>query len=190
MKVIVFISRTGGIFVKELTGTSYDGRKPGKVYTTMKNKQVKLATAMTGEEYVDCVKAAWQHFMQKREFRSLAANAMLVHDKSTAHLSACVVQGLKDLGIAAVVQPARSPDLMPLDYGVFGSAKNRLDADLPRNVRWEDKATCFKKLLSDGSPNAVVEEFPLRLKACMISNGEHFVMALNELKKGTRDKIK
>ena len=185
LKLIVFVSMAGGTFIKELTGTAYEGYISGKQYTTVQNKQVKRATAMTGEEYMDCVKAAWKHFMRLSPFRRVAAHAMLVHDKSTVHCSACVVLGLRNMDLTSVVQPARSPDLMPLDYGIFGPAKNKLDAESPRDTRWEDRVALLKGILTARSPDATIAEFPLRLRACIASNGEHFGIALNELRKAT-----
>lgn len=88
---------------------------------------------MTGEEYMDCVKAAWQHFTRLSLFRRVAAHTMLVHGKSTGHCSACVVQGLRDMKRTSTVQHASSPNLMPLYYGIFGPAKNTLDAECPRD---------------------------------------------------------
>lgn len=140
---------------------------------------------MTGEEYMDCVKAAWQHFTRLSLFRRVAAHTMLVHGKSTGHCSACVVQGLRDMKRTSTVQHASSPDLMPLYYGIFGPAKNTLDAECPRDTRWEDRVALLKGILTARSPDATIAEFPLRIRVCIASSGEHFGIALNELRKVT-----
>jgi len=113
----------------------------------------------------------------------VAAHTMLVHGKSRLHCSACVVQGLRDMKLTSTVQHASSPDLMPLYYGIFGPAKNKLDADGSRDTRWEDRVALLKGILTARSPDATIAEFPLRLCACIPSNGEHFGIALNELRK-------
>lgn len=188
LKLIVFISSVAGVFVKELTGTSYEGSEAVRKYEILKSKQVKQATSMTGEEYMDCVQAAWQHFSRMGAFRHRAGHAMLVHDKSRVHMSGTVVQGLQCLKVAHAVQPARSPDFMPLDYGIFGTAKNQLEAALPKNAKWEAKVAMFKQLLMKSEAAAAIAQFPLRLHACIISQGEHFGDELMELKRRRKRK--
>jgi hypothetical protein len=132
---------------------------------------------------MDCVKAAWQRFARLSLFRRVAAHTMLVHGKSRGHCSACIVQGLPDMKLTSTVQHASSPDLMPLYNGTFGPARNNLDADCPRDTRWEDRVALLKGILTARSPDATIAEFPLRLRAYIALNVEHFVIALNELRK-------
>jgi hypothetical protein len=70
------------VFIKETTGTAYDGFAAQKTYKTKQQKAIVDAAGMTGEEYMDAVRAAWEHFIKVPEFRRVRAGAMLVHDKS------------------------------------------------------------------------------------------------------------
>jgi hypothetical protein len=57
------------------------------------------------------------------------------------------MNGLLNMGMEAKVQPARSPDTMPLDYGVFGTAMMKLGREVDRNSSWETKVLKFKEIL-------------------------------------------
>lgn len=185
LKLAVFCNTIGGIFVKETTGSTYDGYQADKVYKTKRGAD---AGSIVGDEYVDCVKAALDHYMQFPAFRRLHASAMLVHDKSNVHMSKPVMQALKDMQLRVEVQPPRSPDLMPLDYGIFGFTKNQLERALSKHTKWSDRVQKFKQLLTSASAVATIEEFPLRLQACIDSNGEHLQNALKALKKSRSSK--
>ena len=175
------------MFVYETTGTAYEGCMVTKKYQTKKNNLLQDASAMTGEEYMDAVKAAWQHFMQHNAFRRVAGNAMLVHDKARQHTCSAVHQWLQQQGVAEAVQPARSPDMMPMDYSVFGTARTLLDRAQPVRARWEDRVATFKQLLSSFEPRATIEEFPLRMKVCIESSGQQFGNELRDSRGGDRD---
>jgi hypothetical protein len=89
---------------------------------------------MAGEEYSPFLKAAWEHFMKQPGFRAHHRSALLVHDRSKAHGSTNVKHSLEEMNLACKVLPPRSPDLMPLDYGVFGSVKQQLGRELPHGL--------------------------------------------------------
>jgi len=184
-KAAVFCNSVAGVFIFETTGTSYPGCKTKKKYQTKKGKEMKEASAFTGQEYLDAVKAAMQHFERTsawRAARRMAGTVMLVHDKSRIHTAAAVTEGLKRMEIEAVVQPARSPDLMPLDYGIFGTAKNEEARRRPLHASWEVRVELFKEILLNSAAAATIGEFPLRAEACIASNGQHFLKALNDVK--------
>jgi hypothetical protein len=183
LKLVVFCNAAGGVFIKETTGTAYDGFTAQKTYKTKQRKASVDAAGMTGEEYMDAVRSAWEHFMKVPRFRRVRAGAMLVHDKCRAHTCAHVSGGLKSMGLRAVVQPPRSPDLMPLDYGIFGFSKRQLERQLTPHPKWEDRVSMYKDILSSTSPAATIKEYPLRLRACSDSRGEHLGTALSELKR-------
>jgi hypothetical protein len=183
LKLAVFTNIAGGMFLFETTGTSYEGYTPKKNYQTKKNKQFQDAGAMTGEEYMDAVKAAWAAFMRQSAFRRIAGSAVLVHDRARQHTCSAVQQWLKQQGLTAVVQPARSPDMMPLDYGVFGTTRTQLGRTLTMQARWEDRVATFKGFLSSFKPAATIGEFPLRMKACIESGGQQFGNELKGLKR-------
>ena len=183
LKLVVFCNAIGGVFVKETTGTNYDGYVAERVYQIRQRGAMKPAVAITGEEYMDAVRAAWAHFMAVPGFCHVSADCVLVHDKSTVHTCTHVVHGLMDIGLRSAVQPTRSPDLMPMDYGVFGFTKNQLARELPMHSKWEDRVSRYMELLSTTSPAATIQQYPLRLQACIAARGEHLECALATLKK-------
>ena len=174
MNLVVFNNRLAGTFIVEATGTSYKGYVARRQYTTKKGKHEQAASRITGNEYLDAVKAAWRHLNKDPAFHSVAACAMLVHDKGKHHVSSAVTEGLQRLGLTTVVQPARSPDLMPLDYGIFGTARGELERQgLPR-AAWEPRVKAFKQILMGSAARATIDQFPLRVKACIDCSGQHF----------------
>ena len=144
------------------TGTAYEGYVPKKKYKTKKQTD---ANCIVGEEYMDCVKAAMEHFMKCPSFAKLRSKALLVHDRSRVHSSTPVQHGLPDLPLRAVLQPARSPDLQPLDYGIFGFTKNELGRTRIEGGKWVDRVHKFMEILRRVSPSPTIAEFPLRLQA-------------------------
>lgn len=183
LRLAVFCNAVGGVFIKETTGTAYDGFAAEKTYKKKQRTALVDAAGMTGEEYMDVVRAAWDAFMKVPEFRRVSAGAMLVHDKCRAHTCAHVSAGLSDMGLRVAIQPPRSPDLMPLDYGIFGFSKRQLERRLTQHAKWEDRVTMYKDILSSTSPAATIQEYPLRLQACCDSEGEHLGSALTVLKR-------
>lgn len=180
LKLAVFCNTLGGMFIKETTGTRYEGYIAEKTYRT---KQGDGAGSIVAEEYIDCLRAAVSHFMSVPAFRRQATSPMLMHDRSKIHTSKLVTHALQDLQLRAALQPPRSPDLMPLDYGIFGFTKAKQEREEPMHATWGDKVKMFKNLLTNAPTKATINEFPLRLQACIDSRGEHLGDALKALKK-------
>jgi hypothetical protein len=67
----------------------------------------------------------------------------LVHDRSGAHPS----QQIPGLTWKVVMHPPHSPDMMPLDYGIFGAAKGDLDRKVQPTWKWVDRVNEFKRIL-------------------------------------------
>ena len=131
----------------------------------------KAAKGMTKAEYMDCMRAACDHFQQHSSaFRRLGGNIYLVHDKSTCHPT----QPIPGLSWRPVAHPPHSPDLMPLDYGIFGAAKQELDRKAPRGMPWADKVRLFKEILDKAPVKATISAYQSRLKACFEAGGKHF----------------
>ena len=173
VKVAVAICKLGGVYIKELTGTKYNGCKPIKEY---KNDNGKVLTCMGGQEYCDFLRGAKRHFMRQAAFSKRSAEAMLVHDKSTPHQSKVATEALARLRLKAVVQPPRSPDLMPLDYGIFGRVKTAIAGRVKILRTWEESVSELeKKLLAARSDliDSTIDQFPRRLEACIASLGDH-----------------
>jgi hypothetical protein len=168
LKLAVFVNLVAGIWMKELTGTKLSGPALNKGYQTRQGKQAK---GMTKQEYMDCVREARDHFQASSSaFRRLGSNIYLVHDKCRTHPS----QPIPGVAWTPVAHPPHSPDLMPLDYGIFGAAKLELDRRATRAMPWEEKAALFKKILQEAPLEATIKAFRSRLMACIDAGGKHF----------------
>lgn len=181
VNVAVAISICGGMYVKEVTGTAYRGCEDRRTFSTAKGGE---ARSMGGEEYVRFLEDAWRYFSEQRAFRRTTPPALLVHDRSKVHQSKYVQQELKAMGLESVLAPPRSPDLMPLDYGVFGTIKQQLGRELPPTASWDDRAPKFMELLRGAAIQGAVEGYVTRLRACISARGCHIEEALKELKRG------
>ena len=179
LKLAVACNAVAGMFIQEVTGTKYEGFQKGS-YEVQGKDGPKPATSMNSEEYLHFVGAAWAGFKQKPAFRTVSKGAMLIHDKSRVHTSKKVQDGLKALGLAYMVQPPRSPDLMPLDYGIFGSIKVKLARAAPRLKTWEEKVQAFKSMLLEFNPAPTISQFQLRIARVIEREGKHIELGLKK----------
>lgn len=174
LKLAVAVCKLGGVFIKELTGTKYRGCKSIKKYYKKSGKQL---SCMGAEEYKEFLLDAWQYFLSKPRFWQRRDEAILIHDKYQVHGSRQVATALADKNIRLLVQPARSPDLMPLDYGIFGTAKAKIGGRGQRCRTWEDKVSRLEGFLRATSRDKLVrrtiDQFPKRLQACIRADGGH-----------------
>ena len=125
IRAIVFINTVGGSCVKLATGSQADGLDepiPTQQYCT---KQGKEATSLTQEEYKDVVYAAVQHYCSYKPFSYVCGQAVPVHDRDPSHPKRSTLCLPTGVSIAALLQPPRSPDLMPLDYSVLGVVRSQ-----------------------------------------------------------------
>lgn len=169
----------GGIFCREVSGTKYPGYKQ-KQYMKPGGQPY---SKMGAEEYADFLKAAWQHFMSDTGFRRRSHQAWLVHDRDTAHTSKRVQSLVDHLGLQTVLTPPRSPDLQPLDYGVFGNCKRQLAKQSLQQEKWPSTAVEFKNIVQDAPFRKAIEQFYTRLKACIAAGGQHFESRLSAMQK-------
>ncbi len=169
LKLCVFINLCGGVLLFETTGTDYGGYKPGKGYTTKKNEE---AHSITAEEYNDYVREAVKTYNKNPSFRKLRNKVLLIHDRSRVHSKGSI----EGVPWEVAMHPPRSPDLMPLDYGVFGTAKNeevRISRS-KKNFSWEERVSTFKTILKEYKGEHTIKQYPKRLKACINNIGYHF----------------
>jgi hypothetical protein len=151
----------------DVSGTKYDGQVLGEDYQTQQGKKAK---GMTKMEFAACVRAAYMYYNDKfPAFKRLSQEILLVQDGARVHGK----EILPDAPWVPVTQPPHSPDMMPLDYGIFGFTKIRLQRAVDRGDSWESRVQLFKKFLTEASVVATINEFPLRMKACIASNGMH-----------------
>jgi len=66
---------------------------------------------------------------------------------------------------------------MPLDYGIFGTAKQELDRRALSNMPWVEKAQLYKDILLEGPMAATIKAYQSRLKACINVGGKHVRMS-------------
>lgn len=99
----------------------------------------------------------------------------LLHDRDAAHTSKAFNKFAKDYNINAVVLPARSPDLDPLDYGVFGPAQKKLSAQMERRaMSWEEQCSFLEQAIKETNTDAAIMQLPRRIKRCIAAKGGHF----------------
>lgn len=179
VSAIVFINLKHGVFVKLLTGTRVphatgDLKKllPTGNYSTIKGDP---ASRMTTKEYIECVRSAMIHFAGKGatvyQRERVVKQLRLVHDKSTCHPGAPIDVGLPGAKLNVSMAAPRSPDLMPLDYAVFGLAKRKLLDAQQSHWTWADRAAFFIRTLQDFNPKACIEAYPARLQECWEKSG-------------------
>ena len=163
----MFVNLIGGVYIKELTGTKYHGRDQHEVFQTIQGKD---AQSMTLKEYAAAVKAAHDHFNSKfRAFKALNTEVIIVHDGARVHHK----KQIPGVPWTTVTQPPHSPDMMPLDYGIFGFTKSRLQRAVLRSDAWEDKVQMFKDFLMEAPVGPTINEFQQRMHACIASRGMH-----------------
>jgi hypothetical protein len=174
LKLAVAICKSGGVFIKELTGTQYKGCKSIRTY---KSAPGKTLSCMGAEEYKEFLKDAWQHFLNQPSFWQRRDEAILIHDRYRVHDSKLVKAYLAEKKIKVFVQPARSPDLMPLDYGIFGTAKAALGGRVQRCRTWEERVSRLEGTLRAAARDKLIrntiDQFPRRLEACIRADGGH-----------------
>ena len=179
LHLAVAINSLGGIYVHETTGTSYPGYvPPTEQYFTEAGTPAKK---LVSSEYVDVVKGAISHFSNNATFRSKRRRAILVHDRSPLHKSDTVLKSLEEMRLQHILSPTRSPDLDPLDYGIFGWVRRKMEDYV--NADWSDRVTAFKKFLMQAPVKKTIQQLPLRLKAGILCEGGHIEEQLRELKK-------
>lgn len=177
---IVFINWKHGMFVKLLTGSrvphadaAMQKMLPTCVYTT---KAGAPAQRMTGKEYEDSCTEAVQHFTvsarSERERAAMVNKLMLVHDRSTCHTRSEMDVCVPGATLTTVTAPPRSPDLMPLDFAVFGCVKRQVLNAMQHDWTWAKRAKHFVDTLQSFKPQACIESYPLRLQECYETGGQ------------------
>ena len=167
----VAIHLGSSVLTMETSGTEYDGQEEREEYpykqSTRKHKQGDPMKAMGKEEYGDFLEGVVQKIRKKKGLGK--CTLVLVHDRSKVHQSEHVKKLLRRLNVVPVLIPPRSPDLDPLDYGVFGTAKHLV----PRRGPWEERASAFMHALKEMDVSATIKQYPMRLQDCLDCEGGH-----------------
>lgn len=99
----------------------------------------------------------------------------LLHDRDTAHTSKAFQRFAASYNVDARLLPTSSPDLDPLDYGVFGPAQRRLDRELEqRDMTFEEQCQFLTACIQQANSDAAIEELPGRIQKCIAAGGWHF----------------
>ena len=177
----VAVCMAGGVYMKDMTGTNYDGMHPIKAYLTKDKKPCKR---YGGEEYSDFLKEAFRYFMGVKEFRRQSQHALVIHDRSKAHTAKAVTRTLSHMRLRAELLPPRSPDMQPLDYGIFSTSKAKLARDLGARSDWSRRVTTLKNLIRSSPVERSIKQFVKRLAACINEGGQHIDGSLNRVEDG------
>lgn len=166
--------------VFRLTGTKYKGCPAIPKYTRQPNTAAEKSKAKQGavfyyqsfnhKEYGDIINAA----VKDCEERHTSKPAMWFHDSSNVHKTAHATNLLSEHGITPLLLPPRSPDLTPLDYSVFGLAKRKWrEMRLKRHMPYDDACLEIQKYLSEMDTDHILDQLPLRMEACIRTQGGH-----------------
>ena len=179
LEVCVFLRQNFPNQVYTVSTSSYHGFTAPKVY---KKANGEVHTGMCGEEYLHAVQKAVENSVQHAT-RGELSSMVLLHDRDPAHKDSIVKSWCEAKGITIELLPERSPDLDPLDYGLFGVAKQKLAKAIQRQHSWEDSCTKLLEILKAQPADATIGELPLRWQACIQAGGRHFDQQLWKLKR-------
>jgi hypothetical protein len=162
---VAMIGHATKMFVRTLSGTTTEGMKPAMQFTTKKGG--KAATSLTAKEYTAFISSGLGHVRRR------SGPYVLVHDREPAHRSMDVKRLVEGAGHMIMLLPPRSPDLDPLDYGVFGGAKAWLERERPAGptYSWRDRCTAFMDHIQRLQPRNVIGDYQARLRQILTRNG-------------------
>lgn len=104
-----------------------------------------------------------------------SAGVRIIHDRSKVHTSKAFTRWAAEEGIDVLLLPTKGADLDPLDYSVFGAAKNMwLKAVQAGNMGWEEGRQLFIDMLEGSNPSRAIDELPERMQWCIKKEGWHF----------------
>jgi hypothetical protein len=180
LKVCVFLRQKFPNQVHTVSTSKYPGFTAHRVY---KKANGEVHTGMCGEEYLHAVQKAVENSVQHAT-RGELSSMVLLHDRDPAHKDSTVSSWCETKGINIELLPERSPDLDPLDYGLFGVAKQNLDSSVQRQkLGWGARCAELLNILQTQPADATIGELPLRWQACIQARGRHFDQQLRKLKK-------
>ena len=173
MKIIVaLIPGLDRVVVRPVGGTTKNtGLQPAVVF----NKQDgTIAKSFGGEEHLDFLKLIFEEIYQTREASSQGPSLALVHDRDPAHHDTRVKEYLEKRRIENCMLPARSPDLDPLDYCVFGHCKRSVGRwDTTSLQGFNDKCRALIKHLQSLDAEVQTAGFKARLQRVIDAKGGH-----------------
>lgn len=174
LKILVGIRLGYRPVVQVLTGSKYNGCPKLGAYRTVQGDP---AVKMGASEYQAKV---------GRIISDLGGSTVLAlcYDNDTAHKAADTTLWLDRKKLWNLLLATRSPDLDPLDYGVFGAAKKLFEQwlHIERNS-WDAVCPAWIAHLESLNVDKVIGEWESRLEACIRAEGGHIEEALKAVKK-------
>ena len=166
---VALIPSKGLIYMQGLTSTTCSQFMPSKKFTT---KTGQTASSFTSMEYMDFLK----HVLSRAGRRQ---RVVLVHDREPCHLSAEVGELMREHGHTIMTLPPRSPDLDPLDYAVFGTAKRWLARNWPAGQHdFSARCDAFHSHIASMDPGVLIRGYQLRLRKVLQQKGGHIEGAI------------
>ncbi len=103
----------------------------------------------------------------------------LLLDRDPAHLNSVFKDFAHKNAAKVLFLPAKAPDLDPLDYGVFGEAKQAWDklcfnARQREQLSWEQQCQLLIQMLEQVDPSPHIAALPSRISRCIAAGGGHF----------------
>ena len=103
-------------------------------------------------------------------------------DGATAHTARSCMEWLKNRYSGKLIShrsefpwPARSPDLSPLDYFLWGFLKDKVFSIAPSEI--SDLKTTVRSVIEaidSGTLQTVIANFAIRIEKCIVAMGGHF----------------
>lgn len=150
-------------------------KKKGSVWVS---PQVTACSPLTSKSYcrrvlMELVKAGQQVIGARRH--SPRRPVKLVHDKDSVHTSKETRAFAARHNMELIELPARSPDLDPLDYGVFGAVKREWQRRVSKEqLSWSDQCSLLIELLEQADASAAIKALLSRIQKCKSAAGSHF----------------
>lgn len=129
----------------------------------------------SGQRYADLVAYYLLGEREGRQARHPPGGLKLVHDRDSTHTSTVFTSFANSKDITVVTLPAKSPDLDPLDYGVFGNVKREWEKQVwQQHLPWEQQCQLAIRMLRDFDASASIAALPHRMQQCIAAHGWHF----------------
>lgn len=137
--------------------------------------------SLSAVELCDILKA----YIGFRRKQGLSKEWILVLDRDPTHKSKVFLEFCRQEGVKVMLLPARSHDLSPLDSHFFGVAKGRYYRDVQSRgiTDWDTKAQRLQQGLKETKADPHINDYELRLQACLKAKGQRFEDELNALKR-------
>lgn len=179
--VVPGASSKGQVVIQEFTPTNYPGCMRRRMYFTKRDKH---AAKLTSAEYIDFLEKVLRTVAKHAPRSMLRKGLVIIHDRDRTHLTKEVTAFCAAAGVRVEALPPRSPDLDPLDYGVFNNAKAWLELNYPRmTTPWKTRCKQFQKRIKATDVKKLTEHYLLRLQAVINTHGGHIEEELRQLKK-------